>query len=299
MPDSGFVLDGIITVIDCVNFRGYEDTSYTARMQAQYTDLILLNKWELVGGERELDLVLDHVYELNEDTPKLKCEGNVGVDPELVFGIDTKLFELRNKEKDEKAMQELVGGQDHHKSEVDIIQIISPNVQTSSDDASHDHCKNENCHHEHEHDHSNSNQMESVGEETPRKRPKIHTESSLTTFLNTLSKENIYRVKGIIRLQKDTSTNTSQNQDPHGPQSKQQAENNDDSDTSLYILNWAFSRFTLTPITKPEILERNRDVDIKLTVMGMELYSYVGVFERGFEMMNSNKGEVEYVRSGR
>ena len=48
MANDGFVLDGIITVIDCANFRGYEDTSYTARMQAQYTDLILLNKHELV-----------------------------------------------------------------------------------------------------------------------------------------------------------------------------------------------------------------------------------------------------------
>ena len=41
-------LDSIVTVIDCVHFRGYEDTSYTAKLQAQYTDLILLNKWEEV-----------------------------------------------------------------------------------------------------------------------------------------------------------------------------------------------------------------------------------------------------------
>ena len=48
MKNEGFILDSIITVVDCVNFRGYEDTSYTARMQAQYTDVILLNKHELV-----------------------------------------------------------------------------------------------------------------------------------------------------------------------------------------------------------------------------------------------------------
>lgn len=48
MEPEGFVLDSIITVIDCVNFMGYEDTSYTAKMQAQYTDVILLNKHELV-----------------------------------------------------------------------------------------------------------------------------------------------------------------------------------------------------------------------------------------------------------
>lgn len=41
-------LDSIVTVIDCVNFRGYEDTSYTAKLQAQYTDLLVLNKWDLV-----------------------------------------------------------------------------------------------------------------------------------------------------------------------------------------------------------------------------------------------------------
>ena len=48
MKNEGFILDSIITVVDCINFRGYEDTSYTAKMQAQYTDVILLNKHELV-----------------------------------------------------------------------------------------------------------------------------------------------------------------------------------------------------------------------------------------------------------
>ena len=48
MKDEGFLLDGIVTVIDCVNFTGYEDVSYTAKLQAQYTDVILMNKWELV-----------------------------------------------------------------------------------------------------------------------------------------------------------------------------------------------------------------------------------------------------------
>ena len=58
--NSRLSLDSIITVIDCVNFRGYQDTSYTAKMQAQYTDVLLLNKHDLVN-ERDLDHVLDHV----------------------------------------------------------------------------------------------------------------------------------------------------------------------------------------------------------------------------------------------
>ena len=35
-------LDAIVTVIDAENFTGYEDTSPTARMQAEYTDVILI-----------------------------------------------------------------------------------------------------------------------------------------------------------------------------------------------------------------------------------------------------------------
>lgn len=48
MKSDGFELDSIVTVIDCENFSGYEDTSFTAKLQAQYTDVILMNKWELV-----------------------------------------------------------------------------------------------------------------------------------------------------------------------------------------------------------------------------------------------------------
>ena len=53
MKDEGFVLDSIVTVIDCQNFMGYEDTSYTAKLQAQYTDVILLNKHEQVKMKKK------------------------------------------------------------------------------------------------------------------------------------------------------------------------------------------------------------------------------------------------------
>lgn len=35
-------LDAIVTVVDAENFVGYEDTSPTAKMQASYTDVILI-----------------------------------------------------------------------------------------------------------------------------------------------------------------------------------------------------------------------------------------------------------------
>ncbi len=37
-------LDGVLCVIDVLNFEGYVDKTHTARMQAKYTDIILLNK---------------------------------------------------------------------------------------------------------------------------------------------------------------------------------------------------------------------------------------------------------------
>lgn len=41
--DTGdFALDAIITVVDAENFAGYEDDSPTARMQASYSDIILI-----------------------------------------------------------------------------------------------------------------------------------------------------------------------------------------------------------------------------------------------------------------
>jgi len=83
-------LDGIITVIDAENFLGYEDTSPTAKMQASFTDLILINKWEHVS-DRALDIVLDHLNTLNDSTPKVRCCEQGGVDPNIIFGLESTL----------------------------------------------------------------------------------------------------------------------------------------------------------------------------------------------------------------
>jgi G3E family GTPase len=111
-----FLLDAIITVIDCINFKGYKDTSYTAKLQAQYTDLILLNKHEQIS-ERELDLVIDSVNELNTDTARIKWTTKLEIG--LFFGLDSKLFELNNEHLDVS----------HHSNEVDLIVIESMECQ--------------------------------------------------------------------------------------------------------------------------------------------------------------------------
>ncbi|KAK7454601.1 hypothetical protein VKT23_011353 [Stygiomarasmius scandens] len=89
--NGDFVLDAIVTVIDAENFAGYEDSSPTAKMQASYTDMLLINKWENVS-ERQLDILYDHLNTLNDLTPKIRCKGRSGVDPQLIFGLESKLF---------------------------------------------------------------------------------------------------------------------------------------------------------------------------------------------------------------
>jgi G3E family GTPase len=111
------LVDGIITVIDAVNFPGYKDKSYTAKLQAKYTDLILINKHEQVS-EHDLDRILDDVYELNPDTPKIKTE-NGWVAPDVLFGLDSRLFETAASVNEEESHVE----KEHQHNEVDLIEI--------------------------------------------------------------------------------------------------------------------------------------------------------------------------------
>ncbi|KZW02856.1 cobW-domain-containing protein [Exidia glandulosa HHB12029] len=86
--DGAFAMDAVVTVVDCENFKGFEDTSPTAKMQAQFSDVILLNKWE---NAHALDRVLDEVGTLNDETPKIRTNGRAGVAPTLIFNLDSKL----------------------------------------------------------------------------------------------------------------------------------------------------------------------------------------------------------------
>ncbi|KAF8440285.1 CobW/HypB/UreG, nucleotide-binding domain-containing protein [Boletus edulis BED1] len=179
--NDDFKLDAIVTVIDAENFSGYEDTSPTAKMQASYSDIILINKWEHVD-DRALDLVLDHLHTLNDLTPKIRCNGRDGVDPNLLFGVDTKLF----RDSD----------QIHH----DEVQTIT--ISKGSGD----------------------------GEG-------VSAERVLRDALEQVSKETVWRIKGFVRLE-----------------------------SGVYILNWAFGRYELTPCGKDE--EPAQGYAVRLTVMG-------------------------------
>lgn len=80
---------------------------------------MLLSKHQLCT-ERELDILSDTLGELNEDTPRIKVgpDPENPLDPELLFGLDTKLFELKDGE---RADWENEGGKsgDWHGDEVE------------------------------------------------------------------------------------------------------------------------------------------------------------------------------------
>ncbi|KAJ3744207.1 CobW/HypB/UreG, nucleotide-binding domain-containing protein [Lentinula detonsa] len=222
-----FKLDSIITVVDAENFAGYEDTSPTAKMQASYTDIILINKWESVS-DRQLDTVLDHLHTLNDLTPKLRCDGRNGVDPNLIFGIESKLFLDKN-----------VHNQDpSHIEEVETLTLYrgSAASQGHKHDDDHVHADQGLKHHDnhvHAHEHNGI-----LGNRSPDSHQSIPLET-LKESLSELSKESVWRVKGFVRVQ--------------------------GANVETFILNWAFGRYDLTQ-TDPSAL--TEDSSVRLTAMG-------------------------------
>lgn len=155
-----YALDGVVSVIDVENWKGYEDTSYTARVQAKYTDLIILNKWELCNEDR-LDEVLDRIGDLDVETPWVKSnKGRVGVD--LVFGVDGGLAQTLTEEHTKK---------DH--------------------DHAHDHG--------HEHGHQSEVEVLSIQGTSAAKDAAVRADK-LLTLLKTAPREDVYRIKAVLNV---------------------------------------------------------------------------------------------------
>ncbi|KAK5137625.1 hypothetical protein LTR08_007920 [Meristemomyces frigidus] len=120
-----YELDGIVSVIDAENWSGYANTSYTAKLQAQQTDLIVVNKWESLD-ERAFDLFLDKLGDLDVDTPQTKSD-NGWISKELLFGFDPEMarswLEVNSHAHDHKH---------DHKSEMECLSVTltstSPNA---------------------------------------------------------------------------------------------------------------------------------------------------------------------------
>ena len=84
-----YELDGVVSVIDAENWTGYANTSYTAKLQAKQTDVIVINKWEGLD-ERGFDLFLDRLGDMDVDTPQIKSDRGC-ISKDLLFGFDVKM----------------------------------------------------------------------------------------------------------------------------------------------------------------------------------------------------------------
>ncbi|KAJ5543230.1 hypothetical protein N7461_009233 [Penicillium sp. DV-2018c] len=198
-----FVLDGVISVIDVENWEGYEDTSVTARIQAKYTDLIVYNKWE--GREERFDVARDRVGDLGVETPWVKSDrGRVDVD--VLLGIDGALFSMAEGEfmTHAHAHGEGDGHQHDHQNEVEVLSVVLKGGRDGDGNGS------------------------------------TVDVAALERFLESAPREEVYRIKGIVRCANgDLPVESSDDLD-----SRKKIEGDG---VQYYILNWAFGRWTCTP----------------------------------------------------
>ena len=199
--ESGnYILDGVVVVIDVENWKGYEDTSVTAKMQAKYTDLIVFNKWETVD-ERRYEDCLDRVGDLELQVATVKS--NRGwVDKEVLLGLDSTFAkELDPLPQDLSSHRPEHDHSDEHQNEVEVLSV------TLSSDSSSAHGVNLD---------------------------------SLETFLLSASKDEVYRIKGIVKASKPPASSGGD---------VEPAVIHQGQTTAKYILNWAFGRWTFTPMS--------------------------------------------------
>jgi len=82
------IRDGVLTIIDVINFNGYKNLDYISQEQAKLTDLVVFNKVELVDITRK-QAVVGFIRELNTYSPIVEAV-NGTLDPDVAFGLTTK-----------------------------------------------------------------------------------------------------------------------------------------------------------------------------------------------------------------
>lgn len=190
-------LDGVIVVIDVENWKGYEDTSYTAKMQARYTDLIVFNKWELVP-ERRYEDCLDRVGDLELQVATVKSNKGV-VDQSVLLGLDSAFA---------KELDPLCHPHNDH------------------DD-----------HHQHSNDHQSEVEVLSITLSSEDMLTHSVNLDSLETFLLSAPKDEVYRIKAIVKASRPPASSGGDIEPAVIHQGQTSAK---------YILNWAFGRWTFT-----------------------------------------------------
>lgn len=196
---GGYTLDGVIVVIDVENWSGYQDTSITAKMQARYTDLIVFNKWEL-ADERRYEDCLDRVGDLELQVATIKSDKG-RVELSVLLGLDSALSKDVNAFLNEhhKHRHDHADSVDHQNE----VEVLSVTLKSDDDDAG-----------------------------------GINLDS-LETFLLSAPKDEVYRIKAIVKASRPPASSTGDVEPATVYQGKT---------TATYILNWAFGRWTFTPL---------------------------------------------------
>lgn len=114
----GLHRDGVMSVIDVVNFEGYVDLSVTAQNQTKFTDLLIFNKIELVDLARKR-AVVGYVRELNTHSPIIEAPHGV-VPAKLVFGLDDRELDQQLRQQ-----RDTTGQVHNHASDHDKIDQIT------------------------------------------------------------------------------------------------------------------------------------------------------------------------------
>ncbi|KAI9724529.1 MAG: hypothetical protein M1812_000597 [Candelaria pacifica] len=197
---GNYVLDGVVVVIDVENWKGYEDTSYTAKLQAKYTDLIVFNKWEQVD-ERRYDDCLDRMGDMDVETAYVKSDKGF-VRKDVILGIDGGLAR----------------------------ELMDSNGSATTNGHSHEHAK----------DHQKEVEVLSVTLSGSNREASVDLEN-MERFLRTAPKDQIYRIKAVL-----VASSTPSSSDDNTPTLN--SDGHHDRPATRYILNWAFGRWTFTPL---------------------------------------------------
>lgn len=114
---------------------------------------------------------MDHLHTLNDLTPKIRCRGRDGVDPQLLFGVDSKLF------LDPSQFAQVPS----HNDEVETVTIYrGVYIHNHRSDTHHD--------------------CDCAAHQVTGGRSDALDKEVLVSALATLSKESVWRVKGFVKL---------------------------------------------------------------------------------------------------
>lgn len=153
-----YELDGVVSVIDVENWGGYANTSFTAKLQARQTDMIVMNKWENVS-EQKYEQCLDRLGDMDVETPVVKSDKG-WISKDLLFGLDSKM--------------------------------AGDWVKKETEHAHHDHGHTNG---EHKHDHNEEMECLSISYSAPDGSIDL---KKLDTLLKSAPKDEVYRIKAVI-----------------------------------------------------------------------------------------------------